>query len=204
MTHDFMAIVATVTLSSVKTVVEIAAIGVGGAWTYILFIKGRGRFPRAGLTHEIERREISTGKVLLRLRVEITNDGPVVLNIRDATFRVQQVLPLSEELEETLSRTGDLVRPKELDVNWPLVAEREHSWPRDSLQIEPGERDEIVCGFFVDDTLQTVEIYSYFANESKPNQDIGWRLTTLYDFKRDGDEPLERTVQNLAGKERGP
>jgi hypothetical protein len=61
-----------------------------------------------------------------------------------------------------------LVRPKELDVNWPLVAEREHSWPRDSLQIEPGERDEIVCGFFVDDTLQTVEIYSYFANESKP------------------------------------
>jgi hypothetical protein len=136
MTHDFMAIAATVTLSSVKTVVEIAAIGVGGAWTYILFIKGRGRFPRAGLTHKIERREISTGKVLLRLRVEITNDGPVVLNIRDATFRVQQVLPLSEELEETLSRTGDLVRPKELDVNWPLVAEREHSW----AQGQPSDR----------------------------------------------------------------
>jgi hypothetical protein len=113
-----------VTLSSVKTVVEIAAIIVGGAWTYILFIKGRGRFPRAGLTHKIERRKISTGKVLMRLRVEITNDGPVVLNIRDATFRVQQVLPLTEELQETLSRTGDLVRPKELDVNWPLVAER--------------------------------------------------------------------------------
>jgi len=195
--------IAGLTMSSVQAFVEIIAIGVGGTWTYLLFIKGRGRYPRASFTHKISRRPMGNGQVLLRLRVRIDNTGPVVMNFRSAIFRIQQVLPLTDEIGQELSERGDLVKDARLEVNWPLVAERSREWRAGEMQIEPGESDEVACDFFIGDQLQTVEVYSYFANEVKPDQGIGWGVTTIYDFDCDSAEGLERTVEDLTGKEIG-
>jgi hypothetical protein len=87
-------------------------------------------------------------------------------------------------------------------VLWPLIQERERAWDTGAFQIEPGERDVVACEFIFEGGLETVEVYSYFKNESKKRggREIGWGLTTLYDFKGDPASPVAKTAEVLTGK----
>lgn len=186
-----------------RDMAQVIALAVGGVWAYLLFVRGRARFPRASVTHRISHRLLPGGGLLLRVTVVITNSGVIILRIASGFVRVQQVLPLPEYVQELVRKGEDPVAEGGLDVNWTLLGERAQKWGEGAFEVEPGETDEVTCDFVLDDGFETVQVYSYFANVKKRGRDIGWGLTTLYDLGRNVSEPVERTVESLTGRERG-
>jgi hypothetical protein len=166
-----------------QAIATVIALMLGGAWSYMLFVKKRQKFPRANITHKIFHKPISTDKVLLNVTAEISNTGDVLLSLLSGTTRVQQVLPLSPEILKTINEGKNPIPEKEREVKWPLIDEKESDLKKEKIEIEPGEKDQIVYDFIIDDDIETVVVYSYFANIRKRSRDIGWDLTTVYDLK---------------------
>ena len=164
-------------------VATVIAFIVGGMWSYKLFVKKRLKYPRANITHKILHKPIPSGKVLLHVTTVISNTGDVLLSLISGTTRIQQMLPLSQEVLNGISEGKDPVCEQETEIEWPLLMDRDSDWKEREFEIEPGEEDQIVYDFIIDANVQTVVVYSYLKNVSKGSRDIGWSLTTVYDLK---------------------
>jgi hypothetical protein len=179
-------------LASLKSVAEVIAIAVGGAWTYRLFIKGRGDFPRASITHRITHKPLTNGLILVRVTVGFANPGTVLLRVGKGLVRLSRVRPLPDDVVPS-------VEDGKRTIELPEIASRELE--ADVVEIEPGESDEVDFDFVVREDIEAVEVYSYFRNPSRADREIGWTLATLYDLK-DEAPPVERTVERLSGRSR--
>lgn len=161
----------------------VLGIVVGGVWTYMLFIEKRQRYPRAKATHAITHKPLGHNSVLLHVTTDISNSGEVLLRLESGFTRVQQLLPPPPEVVAAIKKGGDPVPAGKTEYPWPLVGERTWDWKAQPHEVEPGENEEVHCDFVIADTHSTVEIYTYVRNEAKPNREIGWNLTTIYDLK---------------------
>lgn len=172
------------TADTVKSIAEIIGLGVGGFWTWLLFVKNRQDYPRAKVGHTISRFTLANGSRLLRVQCTVTNIGPVLLRL-DSTFTwVQQILPLPKDFETAFGAGKDplaTLGPSDSEYGWPVVGERKCDWKASPREVEPGEEENMQFDFVVDDRAQLVEIYSYFRNERK-KREIGWSGTTIYDL----------------------
>jgi hypothetical protein len=161
----------------------VVGIVVGGVWTYMLFIKKRQRYPRAKATHTITHKPLGHHRVLLHVTTCISNPGEVLLRLVSGFTRVQQLLPPPPEFVAAMNKGEDPVRQTDTEYLWPLVGERTWNWEKAPHELEPGENEEVHCDFVIADTLRTLEIYTYVKNDAKPNREIGWNLTTIYDLE---------------------
>lgn len=172
------------TADAAKSIAEIVGLGVGGFWTWLLFVKNRQDYPRAKVSHTISRFTLANGSRLLRVQCTVTNIGPVLLRL-DSTFTwVQQILPLPKDFETAFGAGKDplaTLGPSDSEYGWPVVTERKCDWKASPREVEPGEDENMQFDFVVDDKAQLVEIYSYFRNERK-KREIGWSGTTIYDL----------------------
>ncbi|MCK4225153.1 MAG: hypothetical protein KAX39_08220, partial [candidate division Zixibacteria bacterium] len=168
---------------ALQPIAIVIALILGGAWSYMLFIKNRQKFPRANITHKISHKPISNNKVLLNVAAEISNTGDVLLSLLAGTTRVQQVLPLLPEMLNTINEGKDPVSEETTEIEWPLIKEKEKNWKKREFEIEPGEKDQIMYDFIIDYDIETVVVYSHFKNVKKGSRNIGWELTTVYDLK---------------------
>ena len=75
----------------VQAVVSVVAITVAALWTWLLFVRTRQKYPRANITHRLAHRPITDGKRLLRVIVEISNVGDVLLSLIQGQARIQQI-----------------------------------------------------------------------------------------------------------------
>jgi hypothetical protein len=189
-------------ISAWKDVVEAAALVLAGFWAYMLFVRGRQRFPRASLTHRITHRNLPDGQVLLHVNVLVANPGLIVLRIKEAEARVQQLLPLPDDVREAIELGKDPVPKGEREVPWALLSERTCEWKKRQFEIEPGEADESTWDFVLPSDVHTVEVYNYFRNAKKRRKDIGWGLTTLYDVRPAAETKVETVIEGMTGKER--
>jgi len=182
--------IGSVDLSNLKDITEIArsfatvaAILVGGLWSYMLFVRTRQRYPRAKIKHEITHRALSDDKGLLHIAVNISNSGDVLLSVVSAQTRIQQVLPTPPEILDSVNQGLDPVQKGKTEIEWPLIGTtRKSHWAKGKREIEPGESDELHYDFVLDSRIQTVEVYTYVKNATKRGREIGWSLTTLYDL----------------------
>jgi hypothetical protein len=158
------------------------AIIVGGWWSYNKFIRQREKFPRSKITHNIVHKPLTNDKVLLHITVNISNAGEVLLRLKSAETRIQQVLPLSGKTGKLVKSGNDPVLRGQLEIEWPLLGSRK-ALPSKGLQIEPGESDWLSYDFIIDKKVQLVRVYSYLKNVSQRDRDIGWSLETLYDLR---------------------
>jgi len=158
----------------------IGALIAGGAWTYWLFVKNRQKYPRATIRHRIRHWRIGEGKILLHVDVMMRNTGNVLISIVQSRTTVQQVLPLSEDIRQTIRGGGDLIREGHSDVEWPTIGDIQLPYPKDECEIEPSESQEIEHDFILGDDVRTVQVYSHVRNVRK--KDLSWDLTTLYDI----------------------
>lgn len=182
-------------VSAWKDLVEAGAVCVGGVWAYMLFVRGRQRYPRASIAHSITHRLVPDGRALLRVVATIANPGVILLSLRYADAWVQQVLPLAEGIED-LATTEDGEGQREPEFKWPQIGPRlECFWQKEDFEIEPGENDQVTWEFFIDKDVETVVVYTYFQNVKKRRREIGWRLTTLYDLK---ETPPGKIVKSQA------
>lgn len=181
------------TLADWKTLLEAIgaaattiALFVAGLWAYWLFVKNRERFPRASVTHETMVVRVSNNQWLLHVSTVVKNSGKVLLPLDTAFVRLQLVRPLPASIGKALTAGQDPVPEGQQEVDWPLLRSRHWEWPRGAAEIEPGEQETLLADFFVDTSVDVVEVYSYVTNTTKKGRTIGWGRTTLLDLARPG------------------
>lgn len=180
-----------------SSVVTILAIGIGGIWTYSLFIKERADFPHANIEQKISHVAFAKGVNLMRVAVEITNTGKSKLKLNKADVRVQRVLPFkgcSDEVKpcvaDQINQSLKLVEQPVERFTWPLHARIDRLF---DVEIEPGEKAVVDYEFALPDELQVVRVYSHLRNDAAPNPTLntGWQLAEFYDFRERKKEPAK-------------
>ena len=172
-----------VTLQTLQLLIMSIAIVVGGIWTYILFVRKRQKYPRANITHRVEHWPVSDGKTLLRVTVNISNEGEILLSLVSGFTRVQQMMPWPPELLEFIKRDKEFVKGGQTEVEWPLLKQRPFPFEKREREIEPGEIDEVHFDFIIDPEVQIVVLYSYLKNKRKWRREIGWNTTSVYELR---------------------
>lgn len=186
-------------VKTIQAIVTIAAVCVGGFWTYRLFIMERAHYPHANVEQKISHVALSKRTNLLRIGIELTNTGRSRLGLTKSIIRVQQLLPIpscpkqgpcavdevNNALKETERRTDRF--------SWPLIAKREKSL-KPSLDIEPGEKDFIDFEFVVPSEIKVIRVYSYFRNDqrSKGGNEFGWTVSSYYELGKSKEESQQR------------
>jgi hypothetical protein len=185
-------------VQTAQAIVTIAAVFIGGVWTYNLFVKERKHYPHANIEQEISHVPLSKRTNLLRIGIEVTNSGSSRLILGRSLIRIQQILPLLPCPKQgpctTEEVAGALQEPerKADRFSWPLIAERERRFEH-PLDIEPGEKDFVEFEFAVPSQVKVVRIYSYFRNDQKSegSNEVGWSVSSHYDFGTSKDGSLK-------------
>ena len=171
------------TVDIIQSVLTFFAIAVSGVWGYWLFVQKRQRYPRASIKHDITHMPIANDKLLLHVSVTIFNKGDILLSLESMETRIQQMLPLSDEVLDSVAKGHKLVSEGETEHIWPTLDSRESRWEKGQREIEPNESQDIHYDFIIDAEIQVIQVYSFLVNETKRGHEIGWDLTTLYDLR---------------------
>ena len=177
-------------VETAQAIVTIAAVFVGGVWTYNVFIKERHEYPHANIEQKLSHVALSEQVSLLRVGVELTNTGNSLMRIGQSIIRVQQILPslpcpknggcAANEVNEAIKqieRQGD-------HFTWPLIAERNNSFTP-PFDIEPGEKQTLEIEFAIPSEVKVVRVYAYFRNDQKfkDGSEVGWTASSYYEFR---------------------
>jgi hypothetical protein len=153
--------------------VTIVALAVGGAWTYLLFVRNRERFPCASLSQSVQCFRISPEVRVVHVAVRIENVGKVLLSVRKMECRLLQVLPLVGSLAKRIAEPATLVESGRQCIAWPLLGRHHWTPPDGHTELEPGESEILRCDFVLDDnSVEVVHVYSHLGNEAKSL--VGW------------------------------
>jgi hypothetical protein len=184
-------------VETVQAIVTIAAILVGGLWTYRIFIEERHEYPHANVEQKLSHVVLSKRAKLLRVGIELSNTGSAKMMIGKATIWVQQILPMLSCPKDGVcvaDETNDAIKNikrKNDHFGWPLIAERNGNV---EYSIEPGEKQLLEFEFIVPPEVKVARVYSYFRNEKlKEGGEIGWFASSwvarVYSyFRNEGDE----------------
>jgi hypothetical protein len=187
-------------VESIHTIIETAAIIVGGVWAWLAFFRRRLSFPRVGVEHRVTHRGFGAASTLVHVTVIVQNRGEVLVDPRWMIVRLQQVLPEPASILQAVDAGDDPLSVGEHEVVWPLLGERVCEWAKGEHEIEPGETERIECDFFIPDYVRTIEVYSHIENPSKRDRKVGWPETTFYDLAatsaRSGDEQAESGLKD--------
>ena len=160
-----------------ESVATLAAILVGGFWTYRLFVRRRTSRPRLNLHVALASSPAPDSKRLLQIRIELENIGDVLIRLGEVTTWVQQINPTPDEALEHLTAHDPLAETGTREIPWPRIATRRFSFPPGEAEIEPGETDQVTYDFLIADEVSELQVYTYFKNVSKKGREIGWGRT---------------------------
>jgi hypothetical protein len=76
-----------------QAIITLAALLVGGWWTYELFIEQREQYPHANIEQKLSYIAFSKRAKLLHVEIELTDTGKTLLTTGKAIIRVHQILP---------------------------------------------------------------------------------------------------------------
>ena len=186
----------------IQAVVTCLALIAGGAWTYMMFIQKRHKYPRAEITHTIHQRQLGNDLTLVRVEVTLENLGEVLISTEYIDTWINQVRPVPLNIEVPMMAGEPLPYDSETEIQWPLVVGTEAMKKVQSAEMEPKEKELFLFDFVLTQPVTTIQIYSYVRNKAKKKpsfweditaindgcnlpkeRDIGWCRTTLYDLK---------------------
>jgi hypothetical protein len=172
----------------VQSTLTSIAIVIGGLWTLSQFFSGRFSKPKLTVSHSIEHWPAEE-QVILHVVVRVVNVGSVLVRPEQLQVRVQQLLPLTEDVTERLRLGEDPVGPTETEVLWPLLCERYYAW-KVPTEIEPGESDDYFFDFVIAAEVSAVQVYSHLPNPVKKG--VGWNTTSVYYVSNGGARGQEQ------------
>jgi hypothetical protein len=152
----------------------IAAVIIGGFWTWRLYVRQRLGLPRAEVDIAVDHAELATDKRLLHVAIRIVNVGSVVLRPELAEIRVRQVVPVVPSIASTFRRDYDPVPQGKEELEWPVIVGRKWS---PTCEIEPGESDTLHADFVLELEIKLIQIYTFVGNPIKKRKDFGWPHT---------------------------
>jgi hypothetical protein len=168
-------------------VATVAAIGIGGWWTYLRFIKNRTGKPQAVITWNADHRLLSDEDRLVRVTVELENKGQVLLSIKCIRCEISQVTPLAPEALRRLE-DRNLISDEHL-AELGCIRSYDKNFDDEKVQIEPGERDIFPFDFVLSSDISTISIYAHVMNSGEKKNEIGWDLSALFDLPKAKDRP---------------
>ncbi|MCX6828323.1 MAG: hypothetical protein NT002_03460 [candidate division Zixibacteria bacterium] len=181
----YLSIADTKTWTDILTnIAEIAALVIGGIWTYRRFIKKRAPYPKAVINHDISRVKLSEDKILIHIKTTFNNIGEILIQLRHRETWLQQITPLSEEITAGLETNNDSVHKNMSEIEWPLLDSHEIEWAEEEAELEPGELEYFHDDFIINAGVEVVMAYSHIKNVEKKNREIGWQCTTIFDIQK--------------------
>ncbi|MEI6433436.1 MAG: hypothetical protein WCP32_01230 [Bacteroidota bacterium] len=178
----------------------IAAMIVGGIWTYRMFIKKREHYPGINLSITIDCMEVDASHNLVHVAILHENIKETLLKAKTAELRLMRVLPLPSPIEKNLKAGADPVSEDSTCIEWNLILERNWTFSEKApFEIEPGESDSLYADFFVDKQVKIIQFYYYIANIEKEGKNLGWALTRYYQIpvtNRQKQNPINRLQDN--------
>jgi hypothetical protein len=184
----------------------IAAMIVGGIWTYRMFIKKREHYPGINLSFTIDCMEIDETHNLVHVAILHENIKETLLMAKTAELRLRRVQPLPASIERDLKTGADPVSDVYASIEWPMILERNWTFTEElPFEIEPGESDSLHADFFVDKHVKIIQFYYYIANIEKKGKNLGWALTQYYQIPVTGHQkqyPQNRLPGNRPNNER--
>jgi hypothetical protein len=182
--------------SALADLATVAAILVGGWWTYTRFIKERGDAARAALTVTADDRSLGAD-ILLRTVLHLENSGSVLLPVERVRCEIYQVTPPAESTLERL-RGRELIDRDEQHAQLECIKGYVKEWSPGEVEVEPGESEEFTFEFVVPAEVLTISIYGQVPNTAKGGE-IGWDAAAFYDLQaaqRGGDNERSREEIN--------
>lgn len=170
---DFSSLVSA--LESIATIVALAA---AGWWTFVLFVQKREKYPRARTTHDLRLLcEIDDYRIL-RVSVKLENLGNVLIELRSGRVSIQAIRPVPDDWKASILQGQAIPRVEGREFEWPDIEEFPLEWGDNGYRIEPLESEEFHFDLKIADTIEAVQIYSYFKNVTE-KRESGWNCTTV-------------------------
>jgi len=152
---------------------------IGGAiWKYRTYLRERQKFPKATLSQTVVAIRLTDDKVCIHTSVTILNIGKVMLALSSATHNIYQVQPIDNRLLERLKDTEEVYDAQNKEIQWPVLDNKQIDVSKQPWEIEIGENDTIDFDSIIPSCVETINVYTYFANSVKP--DLGWPISGLY------------------------
>lgn len=165
--------------AAAESIITVFALLVGGWWSYQLFVRKREKYPRAKTTHSLCSLGRVPGKKLIRVSVKVENAGGVLLMLDKGTVCIYTVQPLPEDWHISALAGKTPPRGDHCEFEWPLVEEFELNWQAGNYRIEPQESEDFHFDVAVEESIQSLQIYSYFRNVTEKKKELGWNCTTI-------------------------
>lgn len=166
-------------VSAGESIAKIGGLIAAGWWTFLLFVQKREKYPRARTTHSL----IVLGKVdgyrLLRLAVKVENLGNVLIELRQGRVSMQAIRPVSAAWKSAILHGDSIPRVEGREFAWPDLEKFPLEWGDDGYRIEPLESEEFRFDLTIADTVEAIQIYSYFKNLTVKDTELGWNCTTV-------------------------
>ena len=174
---------------------------VAAAWTYLLFVKKRQRFPRANVEHRVLDWAIDNHR-LVRAVIRVTNVGEVIVRVAAVRAAVTQIVPVPSSVSTALAQHRDPVDHDGSEIVWDTLADRRRDFSSEGCEIEPSETEEFIFDFVLASTVIKFQVYSHIQNLKKWKKNIGWNTTSIHDVgkgERHGDNQ-ENLIPNGTGE----
>ena len=159
------------TFESIAHVAQTFGLGLGGWWTYRLFVKERHDRIRANVEHHVSSAIVSPSERVVRVLLEIQNAGSVLLQPRKASIRLDIVAPAEAP---NLDKVRESKRTSE--HNWPSLRTINLDFAADGFHLEPFEKERYSVDFLVPISTTAVQVHSVV---DAPDNTY-WDLATLH------------------------
>lgn len=166
----------------------VAAISIGGWWTYTNFIRKREGAPRAKVGLTVTDFKVTDEKNVVHAVLTFENIGESLIKLNEFFVRFQLVLPADDsKLNERFTRAAtevgfDVVEKGRTFIEWPELAYREvkkEEKDREGLvHVEPGETQTLYADAIIDSDIQLVRVYGYVHNSKA--RSVGWDCETFH------------------------
>ena len=170
----------------VQSVITSVAILVGGAFAIFKFQLFRDFEPHLSISQEVSHRFISNKYTHIAVTSSLNNNSRVRVELTEGFFRVQQILPITdEEVEKLYSQVFS--DNKYEDIQWPTLDDLQRTSANSRLIVEPGESHQETCEFIISSDVKSILLYTYFYNSKyypTSQSAEGWAATTAHDIVR--------------------
>ena len=167
----------------VRDLATVIAIVIGGSLAATKLQVFREFEPHLNITHEISCQEIGESYVHIGVTAVLHNTSKVKIDILNATFALQQIDPIEDEIIERMyPEMYDLITK---EIGWPVLEQIGRAWEKNELIIEPGEKHRETQEFIVSRQTKYVLVYTYFYNSkysTKSQNAEGWTATSFCDI----------------------
>jgi hypothetical protein len=177
------------TAEAFANLVQIIGIAVAGWWTYRLFVRQRHDRAKAGIAHGLVVVSTTAERLIMRLRIDVTNRGNVVIRPRTGSAILYAVRPEPLGLAEVATAeslqiaAGTVLLTRGPELPWPELVRNDFDLAADRFVLEPGESDVLYADFSIPRVYEAVLARTEICCGDLDDPDLVWREETFHEFK---------------------